>query len=130
MLTSQTEGAQAAVSQLDVGGRGQLLPELHHHAQRRVAAEQDHLQMLFWKLAMRRRSLPRGCLQHQRCNTAHSRSSSITRSRDHDHAEGLTSGLGLSWGTKATLKWVQKRVPDTQPLPSLAVSFFLTITAR
>lgn len=44
-------------------------------------------------------------------------------------SEGLTSGLGLSWGTKATLKWVQKRVPDSQPLPSLAVNFFLTITA-
>lgn len=43
--------------------------------------------------------------------------------------EGLTSGLGLSWGTKATLKWVQKRVPEIQPLPSRALSFFLTMTA-
>lgn len=45
------------------------------------------------------------------------------------NAQRLTSGLGLSWGTKATLKWVQKRVPESQPLPSLAVSFLLTITA-
>lgn len=37
--------------------------------------------------------------------------------------------MGLSWGTKATLKWVQKRVPDSQPLPSLAVNFFLTMMA-
>lgn len=44
-------------------------------------------------------------------------------------AEGLTSGLGLSSGTKATLKWVQKSVPDSQPLPSRALSFFLTMTA-
>lgn len=27
--------------------------------------------MLFWKLAIRSRSLPRGCRQHQRCNVKH-----------------------------------------------------------
>ena len=37
--------------------------------------------------------------------------------------------MGLSWGTKATLKWVQKSVPASQPPPSLADSFFLTSTA-
>lgn len=50
-------------------------------------------------------------------------------SHQYNCSDGLTSALGPSWGTKATLKWVQKRVPDSQPLPSLAVSFFLTMTA-
>lgn len=44
-LTSQTEGAQAAVRQLDVRGGRQLVPQLHHHAQRVLAAEQNHLQV-------------------------------------------------------------------------------------
>lgn len=45
ILTSQTKGAQAAVGQLDVGGRRQLLAQLHHHAQRGLAPKQDHLQI-------------------------------------------------------------------------------------
>lgn len=44
-LTSQTESTQAAVRQLDVGRRGQLLAQLHHHTQRGMATEQDHLQV-------------------------------------------------------------------------------------
>ena len=43
--TSQAEGAQAAVCQLDVGVGGQLLAQLHHYAQRRLATEQDHLKV-------------------------------------------------------------------------------------
>lgn len=43
--TSQTEGTQAAVSQLDVCGRGQLLSQLHHHTQGWLAAKKDHLQV-------------------------------------------------------------------------------------
>lgn len=45
VLTSQTKGAQAAVCQLDVGRRGQLLAQLHHHTQRGLATKQDHLQV-------------------------------------------------------------------------------------
>lgn len=43
--TSQTERTQTAVSQLDVCRRGQLLAQLHHHTQGRLATEQDHLQV-------------------------------------------------------------------------------------
>lgn len=44
-LTSQTEGPHAAVRQLDVGGGRQLVAQLHHHAERGLAAEQNHLQV-------------------------------------------------------------------------------------
>lgn len=43
--TSQTEGTQAAVCQLDIGRRGQLFAQLHHHTQRGLATKQDHLQV-------------------------------------------------------------------------------------
>lgn len=56
--------------------------------------------MLFWKLAIRSRSLPQGCLQHQRCNTTQHTISDVTQYSDLLDLDDETGNQKCLWKPK------------------------------